>query len=57
MDLCLDCEKLECSTGEYLDCSRRKAHAAELGAAAQARPGRLTQVKAETLPGTLPSTE
>jgi hypothetical protein len=32
MDLCLDCGKLECSEGEYLDCSRRKTHAAELDA-------------------------
>jgi hypothetical protein len=39
MDLCLDCGKLECSEGEYSDCSRRKIHAAELNGMRPA-PGR-----------------
>jgi len=30
MDLCLDCEELECSQTQFSECSRRKARAAEL---------------------------
>ena len=40
--LCVDCEKLECSEGEFQYCAARKTCAAELaaGEVAPATPGR-----------------